>query len=1039
MTAGRKKRRLAAHFQGYILVILMIAGSFFAERVYGDQITDTIDVSAQELTDEESLNGYTEAPWNENPVPTAEYGLSYSEALKNMVDGSSGVEEISAGEELPVKVSDSGSETPKPTADDDGSRYPNYETEDEILTYLTMRFPQTRDQTVNGVHYGCCWAQAATALAEFYMISHGLGDRNGPVTRDTDYSELQLAYFSYNQGPDPLQGGSDDCVFLDESRGTKRHFLNFGGNLSFAAQTLMRGIGYAEDAGRLAYANAAKVLIDGLPDEFARMHNVLRLKNQFMLNMRADTTLVKQAIRENGAVGISYCSKKEYINKSTHAYYNPVDSNFNHVVVIVGWNDHYPASNFKKTPPGDGAWLVRNSHSTKTRFSEESYFWISYYDKSIGKTAYVYEMADPAKGEDHANTYFYDTQLHDVKNAPATKVANIFTTVGEAEELRAVQFDATDFAPGKYKVTVFRDLTDVSNPESGGAVQESVTTGRIAFSGKYTIPLNAAVRLSRGETFAIILETENPIDREADCLWKKQLDMDTVIREGESFAFMENAWKDLAGWSYEGTRGNLCIRALTDPLNDVSLPDRVENLVVRRNTLKEVQISWAAARDAEGYEVWRRTDKEFERIGGTTSDKREFADSEAIPGKMYIYKVYPVRGGGGDELGASPEISVLRARPAPKEISMAKKQVTLQRGKTKPLKIRILPVGSDDTISWISSQPEVAWVDRDGLLTAAGVGEASVLAVAPNGLRVSCEVRVLPPEVQKLTLNRIRTEVMVGRKLQLSAKMSPRDARKTSLIWKSSDKKIAAVSRKGVVTGIKSGECTITAVSKNGLRATCKVTVAIPHALRVRLSKNHLKLHTGLSKRLSATVMPADAVDGAVSWKSSNPEVATVSAKGLVTAIRCGSCTVTATSEKGIQDICRIEVKQIVVYACEKQDIFRLETDEKIVGNLKNEGWICRKAFRAAGKSDVPIYQIFDPKTKLYRYTAEKSVAKAARAEGCQAKRAFYGTDYRNLPVYALSKNTRWRYTVNRSEAKKLKNQGWLYQGIAWYAEQAGI
>ena len=159
-------------------------------------------------------------------------------------------------------------------------------------------------------------------------------------------------------------------------------------------------------------------------------------------------------------------------------------------------------------------------------------------------------------------------------------MANVFTAVRQDETLEAVQFDATCFVPGKYRVSIYKNPALDDGPESGALVEEAVTMGEIRLSGKYTIRLDAPVELSRGETFAVVLETEKPIDREYDGLWKEQLVMDTVIFEGESFVFKKGAWEDLSRDTADGTRGNLCLRALTNTVKWVANPDTRTGLMV---------------------------------------------------------------------------------------------------------------------------------------------------------------------------------------------------------------------------------------------------------------------------------------------------------------------------------------------------------------------------------------------------------------------------------------------------------------------------
>lgn len=57
----------------------------------------------------------------------------------------------------------------------------------------------------------------------------------------------------------------------------------------------------------------------------------------------------------------------ETLNTNTWAAYDPAFSaGASHVVCIVGWDDDYGASNFKDTPPDNGAWIVKNSWGSQT-------------------------------------------------------------------------------------------------------------------------------------------------------------------------------------------------------------------------------------------------------------------------------------------------------------------------------------------------------------------------------------------------------------------------------------------------------------------------------------------------------------------------------------------------------------------------------------------------------------------------------------------------------------------------------------------------
>jgi len=116
--------------------------------------------------------------------------------------------------------------------------------------------------------------------------------------------------------------------------------------------------------------------------------------------------------------------------------------------------------------------------------------------------------------------------------------------------------------------------------------------------------------------------------------------------------------------------------------------------------------------------------------------------------------------------------------------------------------------------------------------------------------------------------------------------------------WTSSDPDVATVSATGLVTAVGNGTAIITATS-GGVSGTATVTVAQQAAV-VAVSPEATTLTAlGATAPLAATVRDAGGsvmVGAAIAWASSNTDVATVSAAGVVTAVGNGTATITATS-----------------------------------------------------------------------------------------------------------------------------------------------
>lgn len=119
--------------------------------------------------------------------------------------------------------------------------------------------------------------------------------------------------------------------------------------------------------------------------------------------------------------------------------------------------------------------------------------------------------------------------------------------------------------------------------------------------------------------------------------------------------------------------------------------------------------------------------------------------------------------------------------------------------------------------------------------------------------------------------------------------------------FSSSKSSIASVNTYGVVTGKKSGTCTITAKTRGG-EASCQVTV---EKSTVTINRSAVSLENGTTVQLSATVSTGHDVV----WKSSASSVASVDEDGIVTAKKCGSAIIRATAD-GVTAKCRVTVKK---------------------------------------------------------------------------------------------------------------------------------
>lgn len=176
------------------------------------------------------------------------------------------------------------------------------------------------------------------------------------------------------------------------------------------------------------------------------------------------------------------------------------------------------------------------------------------------------------------------------------------------------------------------------------------------------------------------------------------------------------------------------------------------------------------------------------------------------------------------------------------------------------------------------------------------------LCVALSMAMASVTANAATKKPKKIYLKATSTTVDIKGKVKVSVyKTKPSKASK-SVKWKSSNKKVATVSKSGYVTGKKKGTVKITATSKKNKKAkkTIKIKVKNLKAKSVTMSKKSMSMFVTKKVALKATVKgSAGFYNQGVTWKTSNKRVATVDSKGNVVAKGVGSATITATERGG--------------------------------------------------------------------------------------------------------------------------------------------
>lgn len=385
---------------------------------------------------------------------------------------------------------------------------------------------------------GTCWAFAAVASMESNILKN--------EGKYEDFSEINMALnHGFNYG------------------------VNDGGNYQMAAAYLARWGGPVSEVND-PYPDPpveSGVVNRGSFTPEKHIQEVIFLPDR---ESSLDNSSIKQAILDYGAI-MSSMHIEQSLVKSNGAYYNNLYTGANHGITIVGWDDNYSKNNFLTAPPGDGAFICKNSWGTY--FGDGGYLYISYYDLEAFKNNAAFTDAEPINN--YNNIYQYDPlgigSVYSYGNT--VWEANAFTAEDNGtnnENLTAVSFYT-------YNENTSYEIYAETNYDTNGLnniKNNLVSSGTLADAGYHTIKLNSKCKLSDNKKFAVEVKLYNP-----DKAWfftenNNFEDADTIVgNPGESFVSNDgNNFID----SFSEFGGNLCIKAFTNidytnPVTGISL------------------------------------------------------------------------------------------------------------------------------------------------------------------------------------------------------------------------------------------------------------------------------------------------------------------------------------------------------------------------------------------------------------------------------------------------------------------------------------
>lgn len=444
-----------------------------------------------------------------------------------------------------------------------------YATGTEKCQALNTMFPGTRSQGV----YSGCWAFSSMGAAEFNAVKKGYADPS------IDLSETQTIYNLMKASKDPLG------LMNDSRRLTWDGSFDIqGANLDAAFRAMAQSSSFMTEK-KLPYEKMERVFTSKAKRNFLSGTSNLRLKDCGIVplekSLDRNKKIIKKMITKYGAacINVDSVDQFEYIRylKGGASYYVPKTKDYDHAVMIIGWDDHYGRGKFSKRAPGNGAWLVRNSWNINgTDFNFHDYFWLSYYDHSYRNHVYTdnacyVEVTNENLGD---RIYQYDGGCGGGYEVAYPKVANSFVAQQD-ETLRSVMIESS----GAGTLMIYGGDVTKKDPTRGTLLGMQKLSKHWGV-GYHNVALKNPIQLKAGERFTVVVAGEPGVTIESSYDYlqtSNNVNFKERVKSKPGESYYCTAWVDEKGRQWQDTAdskmGNLRIKACTgaDTVTESSL------------------------------------------------------------------------------------------------------------------------------------------------------------------------------------------------------------------------------------------------------------------------------------------------------------------------------------------------------------------------------------------------------------------------------------------------------------------------------------
>ena len=375
-----------------------------------------------------------------------------------------------------------------------------------------------------------CWTYAALGAVESDILMH-----NPDISyKDLDFSEKHLAYYNMHEAKGSYGGYIDDdfreLVNADEEENAwifdyDTNYIAMGGVTNYCISLLTAWKGPVTEEGKDAFKSiyGAKYLFSDNSDKPSEPYlSEVHIKHVNEIPSDYDNnSMIKQLIMEHGSVSAGVDADEEFWgrkHKNLYASFSGKEAEgANHEILIIGWDDGYSAQNFVKAPPGDGAWLCRNSWGEGT--GEGGYFYLSFYDETLAlNNVAAYGTSLPETDEWYDNNYqaagyltyvvsgLVDSENYVTAYSESSNPYGVMYEAVEDEKLKAIGFMGLETYQ-QYEISIYVNPKKDDEVLPFSMLKEPQLKQKVsAISGGYhTFVLDKEITLRKGDEFFILI------------------------------------------------------------------------------------------------------------------------------------------------------------------------------------------------------------------------------------------------------------------------------------------------------------------------------------------------------------------------------------------------------------------------------------------------------------------------------------------------------------------------------------------------------